>query len=84
MVKNLFNKSFKRIIAVSILIIIILNIFSPYRAYASSYDDLKNILIELDNEDILDTIITELNVLEPGRQPSRSEYGDEYYDATTK
>lgn len=84
MVKNLFNKSFKRIIAVTLLIIIILNIFSPYRAYASSYDDLKNTLIELDNEDILDTIISELNVLEPGRQPSRSEYGDEYYDATTK
>ena len=84
MLKNSFSKLSKRIIAFALVIIIILNVFSPYRVYASSYDDLKNTLIELDNEDILDTIISELNVLEPGRQPSRSEYGDEYYDATTK
>ena len=84
MVTKLYNKFLKRIIVFSLVIITILNVFSPYRVYASSYDDLKNTLIELDNEDILDTIISELNVLEPGRQPSRSEYGDEYYDATTK
>lgn len=84
MLKKSFNTLSKRIIAFALVIIIILNVFSPYRVYASSYDDLKNTLIELDNEDILDTIISELNVLEPGRQPSRSEYGDEYYDATTK
>ena len=84
MVKNLFNKSFKRIIAVSILIIIILNIFSPYRAYASSYDDLRNLVEEIEKDpELASTFWTSMGTADLPR-PDKDIYKDEYIDAMTK
>ena len=84
MVTKLYNKFLKRIIVFSLVIITILNVFSPYRVYASSYDDLRNLVEKIEEDpELASTFWTSMSTSDLPR-PSKEIYGDEYIDAMTK
>lgn len=84
MLKKLCNYTLKRIIIFTFIIIMILNIFSPYMVYASSYDDLRNLIVEIEEDpEVASAFWTSMGTVDLPR-PNRDTYKDEYIDAMTK
>ena len=84
MLKKIYNNTLKRIIIFTLIIIIILNVFSPYMVYASSYDDLRNLIVEIEEDpEVASAFWTSMGTVDLPR-PNRDTYKDEYIDAMTK
>lgn len=84
MFKKSFSNLSRRIIAFALVIVIFSNIFSPYKVYASSYSDLRNLVEEIEEDpELASAFWTSMSTADLPR-PQKEIYGDEYIDAMTK
>ena len=84
MLKNSFSKLSKRVIAFALVIVIVSNMFSPYKVYASSYSDLRNLVEEIEEDPELASAFWSSMSTADLPKPQKDIYGDEYIDAMTK
>ena len=84
MLKNSFSKLSKRVIAFALVIVIVSNMFSPYKVYGSSYSDLRNLVEEIEEDPELASAFWSSMSTADLPKPQKDIYGDEYIDAMTK
>ena len=78
------HKQFIRVFAIFLVLVIFANIVIPNISFASSYDDLKALVTEIENDQTLASTVYTNFLYSKDPRPTKEVYGDEYVDAMTK
>ena len=78
------HKQFIRVFAIFLVLVIFANIVIPNISFASSYDDLKALVTEIENDQTLASTVYTNFLYSKDPRPTKEVYGDEYVDAMTE